>query len=150
MNQAVKNHTRGVTLDRLAVGVFELAQNLRFAQHHRIEARCHRKQVAHGLKIFVHVDIGPQFIGLGPARRRPVFKHLSSHVAVAGGQQLHAVTGREDHAFTHRANTWHGPMLFIAVVDQGKALAHVHAGSAMIQADKKDITVHGNSPVSAG
>ena len=41
-------------------------------------------------------------------------------------------------------------MLFVAMVDQGKAFAHVHAGGAMIQADKKDITVHGYSPVSAG
>jgi len=41
-------------------------------------------------------------------------------------------------------------MFFIAMIDQGKTLAHVHAGSAMIQADKKNITVHGGSPVSAG
>ena len=100
--------------------------------------------MSHGFQIFVDVDVGPEFVGLRPARLRPAVQHLAGHVARTGGQQFHAITGGKNHGLAHRADTGQRPVFLVAVVDQGETFAHVHTRRAVIEADKKDITVHGN------
>ena len=94
MFQLTRDGSRGA---RHGEGFFHLAQNLRLAHHHRVKACGHAKQVAHRFLVVVLVQM-----------RR---KHLGFYAEVAGqevgdrgvralhgSQQLHAVTGGDDHA----------------------------------------------------
>ncbi len=101
--------------------------------------------MAHGFQIFMDVDIGPELVSLSAMRPGPAGQHLAGQVARAGGQQLHAVTGGKNHGLAHRVHTGQGPVFLVAVIDQSEAFAHIHTRRAMIETDKKDITVHGNS-----
>ena len=49
LEQAVQHRAGRAGVLRGAVGVLELAEDLRLAEHHRVEARGHRERVVHGL-----------------------------------------------------------------------------------------------------
>ena len=98
----------------------------------------------------MHIDIGPEVFNVSSSGLGPVAQYLLGHVACASGEDFHAVTGRKYDAFAHCADAWQCPVFLIAMIGQGEAFAHVHSGGAVIQAHKKDITVHNYARVSAG
>ncbi len=94
-NSWCKRGAQGASFFGRAHRVFQLAQDLRFAQHHAVEAAGHAEGVARGL-------VFPQHIGM-------VFEHVDAHTAglgqpfqcglygglIAGGIELGAVAGGE-------------------------------------------------------
>ena len=142
MEQVIENDARGVAGRGLAVGLLELAQDLRLAQNHGVEAGGHAEEVAHGLVVDVAVGVGLEILDLGAPGHGPVAQHLLGHVARAHGEQLHAVAGGEDQRLVDGASQGKGPGVGIRVLDEREALAHVDGGGPVVQADENDIAVH--------
>jgi hypothetical protein len=77
-----------------------LAQNLRLAHHHGIQAGRHPEQVPHRLVVLIAVEVrfqhrSVQAEALGEEARQFRLQ------AVVGHQQLHAVAGGKDHGLGH-------------------------------------------------
>ena len=85
----------------IAVGGLELAQDLRFAHHHGIQAGGHAEQVMDGVLAFVPVKIRLDRIRRDQARllQKLVHQRLRVGRIVGGDGDLHAVAGGEDACF---------------------------------------------------
>ncbi len=60
LEQTPEQRPDGAGLTRHGVGRLELAENLRLAQHHRIQPAGHAHHVAHRVMVAVHVGTGAQ------------------------------------------------------------------------------------------
>ena len=79
------------------VGFFYLAENLRFADDHRIQARGHAEEMPDRVFLAKFVQVGIQFFRL--QMKMVVQKSAQIGVAVGGVRDdLDAVAGRDDHA----------------------------------------------------
>jgi len=82
--------------------LLELPEDLRLAQHHRIEARGDAEDVPHGLLARQRVEVGPQSIGLeAVVAREPV---RDRRRFLAGDIKLGAIAGREDRRFAREVS----------------------------------------------
>jgi hypothetical protein len=82
-----------------AHGVLHLAQDLGFAQHHRVEPAGHTKGVARRLRIFQGVDVGPQHGGGDAAAMGQPVQRMVGLVRLARAIDLGAVAGGDDGGF---------------------------------------------------
>src|SRR5262249_5191433 len=57
LHQLVQQPPDRVVLSRDAVGLAELAEDLRFADHHRVETGCNAKRVTYGIGVVVDVEV---------------------------------------------------------------------------------------------
>ena len=79
--------------------LFDLAQNLRLAQHQRIQPAGDPEQVAHGVGVAVPVQVAVQGVARLGMRGQPVGQR--SPVAFRVRIQLGAVAGRQQHRLMH-------------------------------------------------
>jgi len=132
----------------VAVGVLELAQYLRLAHDHGIQAAGHGEQMLHGLEIDILVGVFHQQVRRSLADARPVIDHgvqgLALGHAFDHGHDLHPVAGGERHAFGERT-VGHEPGLEVFHIGEGEFLAHIDPGGPVVQADKDDLSVHGTA-----
>jgi len=77
-------------------GIFHLAENLRLADDHRIEAAGHAESVADGFRLVVGIDVGRQFVARNlMVMRQPIdhdigrFGGTVDFRPIAGGQDRH-------------------------------------------------------------
>ena len=85
---------------RRGPGVLHLAEDLRLAQHQRIQPGGDAEQVAHRVGVGVPVEIGVQVAGIVRMRGQPVGQRAA--VVVGDGVELGAVAGRQQRHFAHR------------------------------------------------
>ena len=79
------------------VGFLDLAENLGFADNHRIQARGHAEEVADRVFLAEFVEMRVEFVG-GEVKV-VVQESAQVGVAVGGvGDDLHAIAGGDDHA----------------------------------------------------
>ena len=79
------------------VGLFDLAENLGFADDHGIQARSHAEEMADGVFLAEFVEVRVEFFG----GQMEVVVQESAQVGVAVGgvgHDLHAIAGGDDHA----------------------------------------------------
>ena len=81
-------------------GFLHLAEDLRLAQHQRIQAGGDAEQVAHRIGVVVRVEIGVQVAGIVRMGREPVGQRAA--VVVGDGVELGAVAGGQQRDFAHR------------------------------------------------
>ena len=91
-------HSPGSACD--GEGFFHLAQNLRLAHHHGVEAGSHAEKMAHRLLITVVVNVRRQLRRINAEvavkKRRQVGVRILER-----GQQLHPIAGGNDHALAN-------------------------------------------------
>jgi hypothetical protein len=135
----------------LAHRVFHLAQDLRFAQHHRIQARGHAERMAGGVAPFEQIGVALQLVAADAAvRSQPVDRRLDERAGVgrlaqvgdASGQrqiQLGAVAGGQDRGFGC------GAIEATAQGLQRRAQAFGRQGKAPAQIDRRGLVVQTES-----
>ena len=72
---------------------YELPKDLRFSEHHRIEAGGNGEQVCNRLTAFVDVHIRREFDGLPVFGGGPRLQNQPRHVALAHGKDFNPVAG---------------------------------------------------------
>src|SRR5690606_39024130 len=99
LEQAVELAAQGAGAARRGPGLLHLAEDLRFAQHQRVEAGGDPEQVADRLGVLVPVEIGAQVAAQAGVVGRVGGQPGSQRAAVVlGGRvQLGAVAGRQQH-----------------------------------------------------
>ena len=117
-------------------GLFDLAQNLRLAHHHRIQAGGHAEQMPHRLLIAMLVEVRSQ-------QRRVQAKVPLQKTSQAGsirlhrGQNLDPITSGDDHAFGHSGHGGQGARgLRQIVARDGDPLAHLNGRGLVVDADE--------------
>ena len=81
------------------VGRFHLAENLRLAQHQRIQPRGHAHHVTNGSIVFMDISAGTQFIEAQVMVVRQPFQHAVCRKVVLLYIELTAIAGGEDRSF---------------------------------------------------
>ncbi|MNN05501.1 hypothetical protein D3C81_1182640 [compost metagenome] len=81
--------------------VLELAQDLRFAKHHRVQPAGHAERVTHGFGLGQRIQMGGQFAGrhvvmLGQPAQRVLEAVRTGLQHIGGAVDLGTVAGRED------------------------------------------------------
>ena len=99
--QRVHESADGAVLLGERVSRLELPQNLRFADHHGIQAGGHAKQMTNSLAVFEVVEVGrhPLALHLAGVGQKLIHGHGGMAVLFAGERHFHAITGGKDHAF---------------------------------------------------
>src|SRR6185503_126872 len=102
---SIENSTGCSGLDRERVRVAHLSENLRFADYHRVERRCHGEHVAHRVFVRVTIEILIEETRGQATRRDEEVRELSRPKLQLLGrsctENLDAVTSRNDQAFAH-------------------------------------------------
>ena len=85
------------------IGALQLAQDLRLAHDHRIQAGGHAEQVADRVRTVVVIQVGRDPARLHAARFRQKLVHRIDGIArfLGRNRNLHAIAGRKNHAFHH-------------------------------------------------
>ena len=130
LEQAVRALAEQAMVARGRPGVLHLAEDLRFAQHHRVQPGGDPEQVAHSLGIGMLVQIALQVAG--PAAQPLVQRlcrlgHGVQFGAVAGGQQHRLGNLRGIAQRTERARQ--------RLTGEGRALAQFHRCGLVIQSE---------------
>jgi len=147
VQQAVYHHARGAGLHGLAVAVLELAQNLRLAHDHGIEAGGHAEQVRHGVEPLVRVGVGAQNVqrplaGSGPVGQQGLLDvQALTAGAVGHDEDFHTVAGGKRHDLAHGTG-FEQAFLEVRNAGEGELLAHVHSGGAVVESDKENVFIH--------
>ena len=101
LEQAFERRAQRLRVARERVGVLDLAEDLRLAQHHRFEPGRDAEQMAHGIGVRVQVKelvealAGQLMMVLQPVGRRRLVAALDRAI------ELGAVAGRKDRGFAH-------------------------------------------------
>jgi hypothetical protein len=145
LEQLVQRGAQGAGFVGLAHRLLHLAQDLRLAQHHRIQARRHAEGVAGGRTVFQHVGVVLQVVGADAAcgsqpRHRGCHQFFGSG-AVGGHVQLGAIAGR------HQRRFGRGPLQLVLQAAQSRgqrfgrerqAAPQVQRCGGVIQAEGED------------
>ena len=118
------------------VGFFHLAQNLRLAHHHRVQARSHAKQVPDGFAFAVFVQVR---LVVGRIQLKVVAQKAAQvHRAIFGlGQHFHPVAGGEDDTFFDPRMPRQAPQrLRQPRLGNGQALPHFHRRRLVVHPDE--------------
>jgi hypothetical protein len=96
LEQAIQHRPQRAGLVRLLPGLFQLAQDLRFAQHQRVQSAGDADQVAGRFLAFVRVEVLVQFTGWYPVR--PVHPVQQCFLAILRRKTIdfRAVAGAQD------------------------------------------------------
>ncbi len=130
LEQPVQVLADGAVVARQRPGVLDLAQDLRLAQHHRVQPGGNAEQVAHRGGVAVLVQIALQVAGVAfqPARQvLAVLGHGIQFGAVAGGQQHGFGQLRRLPQRVHRARQ--------RIAAEGRAFAQFHRRGLMVQSE---------------
>ena len=136
---------------RLAIGALELAEDLRFAEHHGVEAGRHGEQVVDRFPSLMDVDIGGELHHLPPLGGGPCLKHESRNVALTDGEDFDAVAGGKNQrliqrrfrcAVFARGAERNGPRLFGAVIRQCETFPYLNSGGAVVEPNEIDLLFH--------
>ncbi len=124
---------------RGGIGFLYLAQDLRFADHHRIQAGGDTEDVLDGFQLLVFEDVGFVFA----AAETEVFAHEALQVAgilLGAGKDLHPVAGGDDHRLLHAL---HGSQLAQGIgqarLRNRKTLPHVHWRGLVVDPQYEEI-----------
>ena len=109
MQKAVEDQPGRLELGGVAVSGLDLAEDLRLAEDHRIQARCDPEQMPDGILALVIIQVLVDFVrrylvvlGNEPPQRRDGRLRL-----LGCGTQLDPVAGRDDQAFGNRGQLEH-------------------------------------------
>ena len=103
VHQLVEQKTGAAALGRVAVGLLQLAENLRLANDHRVQAGGHQKQVLDRGLVEVLVDVPVQFLAGHGAGEQLIENLGSRHLHIlAGEQHLDPVAGGQEVVLAHR------------------------------------------------
>ena len=144
----VQQRPGGLALGGRLVGLLHLGQDLRFAQHHAVQAGGHAEQVPHGRFIGVDEQVRHDLAGIElmkAGQKVADFLHAGDRRRLAGGVDLHAIAGGKQHAF-HVAER-KPPLLqglFRLLPAEGQAFADDDRSAMMAAAD--DLDVHESPP----
>ena len=146
MKQPVQDGAYGSGLMRSIVVLFELTQNLRLADDHRIEARRDAKQMAHRIVPPVNVDVIIERFRK-PMRSLVVEKSadvVRSGLAITRSRNhLDAITSRQDDAFIDGGILAQaGQCAAYVGALECDAFAHFDGRAAMVQPDDNNIFAH--------
>ncbi len=137
--QRVKLRMNGPDCARYRVGLFHLAENLRFSNHHRIEAGSDPEQVTDGILLPVLVEVVRQFRSINPE----IFANETAQVGapiLGVGEYFHPVAGREYHALFDSGIGSQGPAgLRQARIGNSQPLAHLDRRTDVIDADELQV-----------
>ncbi|GAB3797475.1 hypothetical protein GCM10027605_07510 [Micromonospora zhanjiangensis] len=103
LHQLVQQPAGGVHLGRRVVRVAELTEDLRLADHHRVESGGHPEGVLDGGAVVVHVEVVGQAGRLLPGVRGEHRADVAEPAVEAGdgGVDLDPVAGRDHHRLPH-------------------------------------------------
>ena len=154
LEEAGQDRAAGLAVDGGAVGVLDLAQDLRLAHDHRVEGRRHPQHVLHGLAFgeFVEVvfearlvagacpsQVAPEERAQAMARSVEVARERHDLDAIAGGDQHRLVDlVGADELLQRRRHVVHG-----------QPLAHLERGAPVVQADEDDLHAKNSTPITA-
>ena len=145
--QAVEHRAGGPGLLGDAVGVLELVQYLRLAQHHGIEGTRHREEVPHRLSVLEVVDAVLEVGATGGGGVAQRFdRHLLQREARSGQVELRAVARAHGDGLVHgrrRHQVAHQPLR--PVVGESHLLPDFDAGRLMVDAQDCDLHGDGNA-----
>ena len=129
--QRVQRRPDGLARLRQREGVLHLTEDLRLADHHRIETGGHAEGVADRIPIDVRVE----------ARVTQVPEHGGARFArhLGDAVDLHAIAGRDDHRFGHPTLDQHLAQDFAELVlFEGELLADGNCGCPMVHAGDEE------------
>ncbi len=120
---------------RHSEGLFYLAQDLRLAHHHGIEAGGHAEEMVHRFAVAVLVQMRSQnrSINAKVIGKKSAQRHL---LAFNGGNQLHAVAGGNDHALGYPGGRSQGA--------RGLCQLIARDGNLLPQRDRRGFVIHAN------
>ena len=151
--EAVQQRTARAGLGREAVRLLHLTEDLRLADHQRVDRRRDAEHVAHRVVVDVLVEDGVLRALLRERRRLAelaVEERAQAVTAgvevVRGGDHLDAVAGGDQHRLVDlgRVHQLREPRQ--RVVD-GEALAHLDGRRAVVHADQQDLHVTAPTPI---
>src|ERR1044071_3980599 len=122
------------------VSFFYLAQNLRFAHHHGIEAGSHAEHMAHSVALLKFIDVAIQ--GSGVQAKIAAQKSPKIGSLFGAGEHFHPVARGKDHAFIH-AGLLHQAADRVRQLRlrDSEPLTHLQRCAVVVHAD--DVEVHG-------
>ena len=148
VQQAVQPAAERAAILGGGVGGLELAQDLRLADHHGIQAGGHAEQVMDGVAAFVPVEVRLDGVGTDGLviGQEGIDDGLRVGAVVGGDRDLHAVAGGEDHGFADALARFQvGQRRRQGVFAEGQAFAHLdgcglvaHAGDQQLHGLKQD------------
>ena len=148
----VQERTRGLALGGRLVGLLHLGQDLRFAEHHAVQAGGHAEQMPHGGFIGVDEQVRHDLAGIElvkAGQKMADFFHAGDRRRLAGRIDLHAIAGGKQHAF-HVAER-KPPLsqgLFRLLPAESQAFADADRSAMMAATD--DLDVHESPPLGPG
>ena len=136
LEQTPEQRADGAGLARYGVGRLELAENLRFAEHHRVQPAGHAHHVPDRVVIAVHIGAGAQFVDAQTVIIGQPLQHFVAAELVLLQVQLAAVAGGED----RRLAAGRQPAQLLQRLDQllrgeGNALAHLYRGGLVVDTE---------------
>ena len=129
------------------VGLFHLSEDLRFAQHHAVQARRHAEEVAHRRFVGVDEEMGHDLARIEPMESRQKNADLIDirhRARLAGRIDLDAIAGGKQHALDIAEGA--SPLaqgLVRLLPSEGQPLANRDCGRVMATAD--DLQIHGST-----
>ena len=96
---AVQRAAEAAGAARVAPGLLHLAEDLRLAQHQRVQPGRHPEQVAHRVGLVVAIQVGVQVVAGALLAGQPVGQRIGA--VVAAGVDLGAVAGGQQHRLLH-------------------------------------------------
>src|SRR6185503_7873118 len=122
------------------VGLLDLAEDLRLADHHRLQAGRHAEGVTDGFRIRVTVEDRVQLAAVARViAGEEGLQGLYRARIVLAGVELHAVAGGEDHGLARpRLRAQAQERVAHLVLGEGEGLAHGERGRPVAHADDDD------------
>ena len=136
LEQTAEQRADGAGLTRHGVGGLELAENLRLAQHHRVEPAGYAHHVPHRVLLAVHVGAGAQFVDAQAVIVGQPLQHVIAAQLILLQVQLAAVAGGEDRCLAAGRQ----PTQLLQRLDQllrgeSNALAHLYRGGLVVDTE---------------
>ena len=139
--QRVQRRPDGLARLRQREGVLHLTEDLRLADHHRIETGGHAEGVADRIPIDVRVEARVDRGRIQAALVTQVPEHGGARFAryLGDAVDLHAIAGRDDHRFGHPTLDQHLAQDFAELVlFEGELLADGNRGRPMVHAGDEE------------
>ena len=134
LQQVLELAAHGARGARHGEGLLHLAQNLRLAHHHGVQAGGHAEEMAHGFLVAMLVEVRRQQRGVQAEVALQKAGQIGASGDFHGSQQLHAVAGGDDHALGHAGHGGQGA--------GGLRQLFAGDGDALAQLDGRGLVVH--------
>src|SRR5688500_9590157 len=133
LEQAMQQASQRARRFRGARRLLHLAEDLRLADDHRVEAGGDAERMAHGLLVRQRIQVLLQFLGTEPVILRQPLRELVG--ALPRDIELGAVAGRQDRRFVRQAALQLPQRLVQALDMKHHALAHGERRGLMVQSE---------------